>query len=278
MTAMSWITDLFAPKERAWEEMYRNRWAYDKRVRSTHGVNCTGSCSWNIYVKQGIVAWEMQALDYQRIDRDTPPYEPRGCQRGISSSWYVYSPLRIKYPTIRGELLDLWAAARQVYPNDPVRAWEAIVTTPDTRERLLSSRGKGGFRRATWELAEEIIAAANIYTVIKHGPDRLIGFSPIPAMSMISYASGARFLQLMGGVCLSFYDWYCDLPPASPEIWGEQTDVAESADWFKSEFIIRAPRSWSSRRTSTLRPRLPTSGSPSIRGRMRRFGWPWSMC
>ncbi len=26
-------------------------------------------------------------------------------------------------------------------------------------------------------------------------------------------------------------------PPASPEIWGEQTDVAESADWFKSAFI-----------------------------------------
>ena len=27
----------------------------DKVIRSTHGVNCTGSCSWNIYVKDGIV-------------------------------------------------------------------------------------------------------------------------------------------------------------------------------------------------------------------------------
>ena len=24
------------------------------------------------------------------------------------------------------------------------------------------------------------------------------------------------FLQLFGGVCLSFYDWYCDLPTAFP--------------------------------------------------------------
>ena len=56
-------------------------------------------------------------------------------------------------------------------------------------------------------------------------------------MSMVSYAAGARFLQLLGGVSLSFYDWYCDLPPASPEIWGEQTDVGESADWYKSRFI-----------------------------------------
>ena len=36
---------------------------------------------------------------------------------------------------------------------------------------------------------------------------------------------------------LSFYDWYCDLPTASPEVWGEQTDVAESADWYNSKFI-----------------------------------------
>ena len=42
---------------RDWENMYRDRWSFDKCVRSTHGVNCTGSCSWNIYVKNGLVAW-----------------------------------------------------------------------------------------------------------------------------------------------------------------------------------------------------------------------------
>lgn len=45
-------------EDRDWENVYRNRWQYDKVVRSTHGVNCTGSCSWNIYVKNGIVTWE----------------------------------------------------------------------------------------------------------------------------------------------------------------------------------------------------------------------------
>ncbi|NUM53835.1 MAG: nitrate reductase subunit alpha [Candidatus Hydrogenedentes bacterium] len=234
---MSWIKDLFAPKQRSWEEFYRNRWAFDKIVRSTHGVNCTGGCSWNIYVKQGIVTWEMQALDYPVFDRSVAPYEPRGCQRGISYSWYIYSPLRVKYPYIRGALLDLWYAAKRKYPNDPVAAWKSIVTDQASRKKYHTARGKGGLRRASWQDAKEIISAANIYTVINHGSDRLIGFSPIPAMSMISYAAGARFLQLMGGVSMSFYDWYCDLPPASPEIWGEQTDVAESADWFHSKFI-----------------------------------------
>ena len=30
-------------EDRMWEEGYRQRWQHDKIVRSTHGVNCTGS-------------------------------------------------------------------------------------------------------------------------------------------------------------------------------------------------------------------------------------------
>ncbi|MDP6124973.1 MAG: molybdopterin-dependent oxidoreductase, partial [Candidatus Latescibacteria bacterium] len=233
---MKWIKDLVSPKTRAWEEFYRNRWQHDKVVRSTHGVNCTGGCSWNIYVKEGIVTWEMQAYDYPKLEGDLPPYEPRGCQRGISFSWYLYSPLRIKYPYMRGVLLDIWRRAKATH-DDPVEAWASIQADPELRGRYQRARGKGGFRRVTHEEANELMAASNIYTAKSHGPDRIVGFSPIPAMSQLSYAAGARMLQLMGGVCLSFYDWYCDLPPASPEIWGEQTDVAESADWYNSKMI-----------------------------------------
>ncbi len=232
----SWIRDEVKPKLRTWEEFYRNRWQHDKIVRSTHGVNCTGSCSWQIYVKDGIVTWEMQALDYPSLEAGLPPYEPRGCQRGISFSWYLYSPLRVKYPYARGALLDLWKKARAENP-DPVDAWKSLVENPEARRRWQRARGKGGFRRVNWDEALELIAASCVYTIQKHGPDRIAGFSPIPAMSMISYASGARMLQLMGGVSLSFYDWYCDLPPASPETWGEQTDVHESADWFNAKLL-----------------------------------------
>jgi len=233
---MSWIKDIINPQARSWEQFYRNRWQHDKVVRSTHGVNCTGGCSWNIHVKEGIVTWEMQALDYPLLEEGLPPYEPRGCQRGISYSWYLYSPIRVKYPYLRGALLDLWREARRRY-EDPVEAWAAVVSNPESRARYQRARGKGGFRRTSWEEALELIAAANLYTIQQYGADRIFGFSPIPAMSYLSYAAGARYLQLLGGVNLSFYDWYCDLPPASPETWGEQTDVAESADWFHSKFI-----------------------------------------
>ena len=39
---------------------------------------------------------------------------------------------------------------------------------------------------------------------------------------------------------LSFYDWYADLPPASPQIWGEQTDVPESSDWYNASSLCGA--------------------------------------
>jgi len=231
-----WTKEYVAPVERKWEEFYRNRFAHDKRVRTTHGVNCTGSCSWEVFVKDGIVTWELQATDYPLLEEGLPPYEPRGCQRGISYSWYLYSPIRVKYPYGRGALLDLWREARKKN-DDPVAAWESIVTDPDKRGRYQRARGKGGFRRISWDEALEMISASVIYTVKKYGPDRVNGFSPIPAMSQISYAAGSRLLTLMGGVAMSFYDWYCDLPPASPEIWGEQTDVHESADWYNARFI-----------------------------------------
>ncbi|MHB8193200.1 MAG: nitrate reductase subunit alpha [Bellilinea sp.] len=231
-----WIKEKVAPTERKWEEFYRNRFQHDKRVRTTHGVNCTGSCSWEVFVKDGIVTWEMQATDYPALEEGLPPYEPRGCQRGISFSWYLYSPIRVKYPYVRGVLLDLWREARRQH-HDPVEAWKHLMADPASRKAIQQARGKGGFRRVSWDEAIEITAASVVDTVKQHGPDRIIGFSPIPAMSQVSYASGARFLSLLGGVTLSFYDWYCDLPPASPEIWGEQTDVHESADWYNSKMI-----------------------------------------
>ena len=223
--------------KREWEGMYRGRWAHDKVVRSTHGVNCTGSCSWCIYVKNGIVTWENQAHDYPETDEGMPEFEPRGCPRGASFSWYLYSPLRIKHPYLRAELAQMWREARKKYPT-AYEAWASIAGDPAKMRRYKKARGMGGLVRATWEEAAEIVACSELYTAYTYGPDRNIGFSVIPAMSQLSYAAGARFNNLMGGAQLSFYDWYADLPPASPQIWGEQTDVPESSDWYNAGYLI----------------------------------------
>ena len=225
-------------KSREWEKMYRERWSHDKEVRTTHGVNCTGSCSWKVFVKNGVITWENQQTDYPSCGPDMPEYEPRGCPRGASFSWYEYSPLRIKYPYIRGKLWDLWTEALEENNGNRVAAWASIVENEDKAKQYKQARGMGGHVRSNWKDVTEIIAAQLLYTIKKYGPDRIAGFTPIPAMSMISYAAGARFINLLGGEMLSFYDWYADLPPASPQIWGEQTDVPESSDWYNASYII----------------------------------------
>ena len=118
----------------------------------------------------------------------------------------------------------MWREARARL-GDPVAAWAEITGDPRRRARYKSARGKGGFVRSTWDEVSELIAAAHVHTIKEYGPDRVVGFSPIPAMSQVSYAAGTRFLSLIGGTILSFYDWYADMPIASPQVFGDQTDV-----------------------------------------------------
>jgi nitrate reductase alpha subunit len=228
---------VFRDGGRAAEEFSRERWRHDREVRSTHGVNCTGSCSWKVYVKDGIITWETQATDYPSVGPDSPEYEPRGCPRGASFSWYTYSPTRIRYPYVRGPLLELWRAARAEHA-DPVTAWASIVADRERTRSYQRARGKGGFVRSTWSEVIELVAAAQVHTVRQYGPDRIVGFSPIPAMSMTSYAAGTRYLSLIGATISSFYDWYADLPVASPQVFGDQTDVPESGDWWNAGYLI----------------------------------------
>ncbi|MDO4919867.1 nitrate reductase subunit alpha [Kocuria sp.] len=228
---------VFREGGRAGDAFYRNRWSHDKVVRSTHGVNCTGSCSWKVYVKDGIITWEAQETDYPSVGPDRPEYEPRGCPRGAAFSWYTYSPTRVRYPYVRGVLLQMYREAKQLH-GDPVKAWESVVNDPDKRRTFQQGRGKGGLVRASWQEAVEMTAAAHVHTIAAYGPDRCTGFSPIPAMSMVSHAAGARFINLIGGVMNSFYDWYADLPVASPQVFGDQTDVPESGDWWDATYLM----------------------------------------
>ncbi|MBF6317184.1 nitrate reductase subunit alpha [Nocardia cyriacigeorgica] len=216
---------------------YRERWSHDKVVRSTHGVNCTGSCSWKIYVKDDIITWETQETDYPSVGPDRPEYEPRGCPRGAAFSWYTYSPTRVRYPYARGLLIEMYREAKTRL-GDPVLAWADIQSDPERRRRYQRARGKGGLIRISWAEATEIVAAAHVHTIKQYGPDRIAGFSPIPAMSMVSFAAGSRFIELIGGVMTSFYDWYADLPVASPQVFGDQTDVPESGDWWDAAYLM----------------------------------------
>ncbi len=195
---------------RGWESLYREQFTYDKVVRSTHSANCTGSCSWMVYVKDGVMVREEQAADYPRINTDLPDYNPRGCQKGACFVEYVYGAQRLKYPLIRQGL----------------------------RRGQPAERGSGRWERVSWDEALEFVAGKLLDNIYQHGPDTNNFFSVIPAMSPVSFAAGARLCHFIGGVFCSFYDWYCDLPPGEPITWGVQTEACECADWFNAKYII----------------------------------------
>jgi complex iron-sulfur molybdoenzyme family reductase subunit alpha len=188
---------------RDWEDLYREEWDWDSVSRSTHSVNCTGSCSWNVYVKNGQVWREEQAGDYPRFDESLPDPNPRGCQKGACYTDYVNADQRIKHPLKR-----------------------------------VGERGEGKWKRLSWDEALTEIAEHVVDEVRDGRYDAISGFTPIPAMSPVSFASGSRLINLLGGVSHSFYDWYSDLPPGQPITWGTQTDNAESADWYNADYII----------------------------------------
>jgi len=188
---------------REWEDLYRERWDWDSTARSTHGVNCTGSCSWEVYVRNGQVWREDQAGDYPQFDEDAPDPNPRGCQKGACYSDYVNADERVLHPL-----------------------------------RRTGARGEGKWERISWDEALTDIAEEVLDAVTDGEHDAISAFTPIPAMSPVSFASGVRLVNLLGGVSHSFYDWYSDLPPGQPITWGTQTDNAESADWYHADYII----------------------------------------
>ncbi|MFT4921898.1 MAG: nitrate reductase alpha subunit, partial [Haloarculaceae archaeon] len=189
---------------RDWEDLYREKWDWDSKARSTHGVNCTGSCSWEVYVKNGQVWREDQAADYPVFDEDLPDPNPRGCQKGACYSDYVNADERILHPL-----------------------------------RRTGERGEGKWERISWDEALTEIAEQVVEIVHEDEEyDGISGFTPIPAMSPVSFASGSRMVNLLGGISHSFYDWYSDLPPGQPITWGTQTDNAESADWYNADYLI----------------------------------------
>ncbi|WP_458189615.1 nitrate reductase subunit alpha [Haladaptatus sp. NG-WS-4] len=188
---------------RDWEDLYREQWDWDTTARSTHSVNCTGSCSWEVFVRNGQIWREEQAGDYPRFDESLPDPNPRGCQKGACYTDYVNAEQRIKYPLKR-----------------------------------VGARGEGKWKRISWDDALTEIAEKVIEEVKAENYDAISGFTPIPAMSPVSFAGGSRLVNLLGGVSHSFYDWYSDLPPGQPLTWGVQTDNAESADWYNADYII----------------------------------------
>ncbi len=219
------------------DDFYRDRWSHDKVVRSTHGVNCTGSCSWKVYVKDGIITWESQQTDYPSVGPDSPEYEPRGCPRGAAFSWYTYSPTRVRYPYVRGVLLEMYREAKARTTATRCSPGPTSSTTPSG-----PGATSGPAARAAWCAPPGRRPARSSRPPTSHDqevrprPGRRVLADPGDVDGVARVRCALRLL--IGGSMLSFYDWYADLPVASPQVFGDQTDVPESGDWWDAGYLI----------------------------------------
>ena len=235
---MSWILDLVNPQERKWEEFYRNRWQHDQHRtqharRQLHRRLLVGGLRKGRHHHVGDAADGLSAAG----ERSAAVRAARVPARHLGLLVRLQPDPR-EVSVYSRRRCSIFGAKRKASIPTRSRPGARSSKTKQKRKRYQRARGKGGFRRTKWDEVTELIAAASLYTARSVGPDRVMGFSPIPAMSFVSYAAGSRFLQLCGGVNMSFYDWYADLPNAFPEVWGDQTDVCESADWYNSKYIV----------------------------------------
>jgi len=101
MTALEVVDDPIGNYPyRDWEDLYREEWDWDGKARSTHSVNCTGSCSWQVYTRNGQVWREEQAGDYPD-STSRSRIRTRGAVRRACFSDYVNADQRVTHPLRR---------------------------------------------------------------------------------------------------------------------------------------------------------------------------------
>ncbi len=164
-------------EDRTWEDAYRNRWAHDKIVRSTHGVNCTGSLLLED-LRQGRhrhLGNPADRLPAHALGHAQPRAARLRARRQLQLVPVQRQPRQVPdgaRPPARALARGAEGDARRRSTPGPRSS-----RTPRQRRDYQKVRGMGGFVRSSWDEVNQLIAAANVYTIKKHGPDRVIGFS-----------------------------------------------------------------------------------------------------
>jgi DMSO reductase family type II enzyme molybdopterin subunit len=193
------------PIYNSWKDVYRGQWTWDKVVRSTHHLNCwyQAHCSWDVYVKDGLVYREEQAAEYPQVNASLPDYNPRGCNKGGCFSERMYDPTRITHPM-----------------------------------RRVGERGSGKWERVTWKEALDDIADTYLDVTVNEGTDRTI-WDLGPGIDLgVSMAAQARFSSLTQSVGLDMDGEIGDSRRGTLETFGKIVFERSADDYFNSDLIL----------------------------------------
>jgi DMSO reductase family type II enzyme molybdopterin subunit len=187
-----------------WEDVMREKWTWDKVVHGSRGLNCTGHCAMNVYVKNGIVWREEQQGQYGRSGDDTPDYGPRGCQKGLRHAKYMYGRQRVLYPMKR-----------------------------------VGERGAGRWERISWEQACSEIADKFIDYAQEHGPEAItLAMGTQMTLKRASFSSLFRFANITGVMVPETFAGVGDLPVGAYMTLGFELPGDNMAAVFKSRVCL----------------------------------------
>ena len=193
------------PPYRAWEDVYRQRWTWDRVVHGTHNrANCMSACAWNVYVKDGIVWREEQSHVYDEGGRGgAPDFFPRGCQKGACYSRLMASPQRLRYPLER-----------------------------------VGPRGSGQWKRISWDEALDKVADGIIAAATTHGAETVVA-TPGPNFDHgPDSAAEFRFLRTVGASILDTFSGIGDMPVGMVQTYGMFMNDGTSDDYFNSDYLV----------------------------------------
>ncbi len=193
------------PDYRNWEDLYREQWTWDRIVKGTHTrVNCIAACSWNLFVKDGIVWREEQNAIYEAPNASVPDMNPRGCQKGGCYSQLMYEPSRLKYPVKRA-----------------------------------GERGSGSWERMGWDAALAQVADKLLDVAVESGPDTVVYDNGTTNIDFGSGTAGEmRFFSLFGATTMDSWAGVGDLPMGAIQTWGHFNADGTSDDWFNSDYVL----------------------------------------
>jgi DMSO reductase family type II enzyme molybdopterin subunit len=188
-----------------WEDLYREKWTWDKVTWGTHLVDCyPGGCSFRVYTKDNIVWREEQSAVYPLIEDGVPDMNPRGCQKGSCFSRVMYGAERLKYPL-----------------------------------RRTGERGEGKWERITWDEAFTEMADAMLDAIDEAGPETIIYEFGSGEGGMVNGTTPAwRLMRLIGGTTLDSNGLTSDYNVGLYQTFGKFNFCSSIDDWYQSDLIF----------------------------------------
>jgi len=186
-------------------DLWRESWQWDRVVHSSHArANCISTCSWNVFVKNGIAWREEQNAIYEASEPGVPDFNPRGCQKGACYTNLMYEPTRVTHPL-----------------------------------RRAGPRGSGRWKRVSWDEALTETADAIIDASVEAGTGAVVYDHGTTNIDFGADTIGEmRLFRAMNATIIDSWAGVGDMPYGAVQTWGMYNCEGTSDDWFKSDYIV----------------------------------------